>query len=443
MGLVKIMVRVLVFLAALLLGPLTISQTIANAQDAKQTVFGGVKLGTRADQLGFKIDEDRAWYEYKNKYYLTGSYDQKGHPIFQIQLNCSNASKNDEVNGISCKNKPDDILKKFGNQISTRCDKDEPSDWADFTRVNIYYNRSTNQYWYIDKESDSIFALGISSEFDNPYYNCFREFSLDEINKIQLKQNAEKVLKDNFYGTSGRTLLNPYTEINYHFAEDSFPIYKIAFLCKSVGEAPKHKLSGFGCGNSGTEIYSALGPALEKKCYPPFNGEQRFAAYYNPKTREYWDANSESEPIYSFGYLDNTENNWSDCLKAKDTAATANFGKPEELWEKISDADSTTIFLDTKTMTRRNGEVRFWTYYKYIDRRCMAYCNNYARAEKVDSAKFYIGINCKEDQYRMLGYEYFQMLSGNRITYESSDVVGEWRSIIKSDDVLLRDKVCG
>lgn len=73
----------------------------------------------------------------------------------------------------------------------------------------------------------------------------------------------------------------------------------------------------------------------------------------------------------------------------------------------------------------------------------MAYCDANAHSpEKVNSGKFFEGINCKEDQYRLLGYEFFQILGSTRITYDSNDIVGEWRSIIKKDDMLLRNKIC-
>lgn len=437
------MLRIFLLIAVAVLGFTQFPGQTALSQEAKQTVFGGVKLGTRADALGFKVDEDRPWYEYKNKYFLTGDFNQKGHPINQIQLNCSSASDKDQLNGISCKNKVADILNRFGNAILPRCATDEPMSWDDFSKPNIYYNQETNQFWSINTTNGDIFSFGIASNFSEEHFDCLKEFSLDDILKIRINQNAKIALKNNFGGYSGRSFLNAYTEIRYHTVDVNFPIYKISFQCKNSGEIPKYKISGFGCGNTPNEISSSLGSAVEKKCYPPFNGSQRFAAYFNPKTGEYWDASSEDEKIYSFGYLDKADEYWVSCVNAKEVAAKIASIEPETLWEKISETEDTAIYLDRKNIIKKSSEVRFWVYYKYLNLRCMAYCDAYAHSpEKVNSGKFFEGINCKEDQYRILGYEYFQILGSTRITYDSNDIVGEWRSILKPDDVLLRDKVC-
>ena len=117
------------------------------AGETKQTEFGGVKLGTRADAMGFVLDEEYATYKFKNKFRLYGTFNKKGHPINEINLRCSEADKNDNVGGISCDNKADDIKLKFGTAISEICEKYEPMEWKDFTTVNILYNTNTNQYW--------------------------------------------------------------------------------------------------------------------------------------------------------------------------------------------------------------------------------------------------------------------------------------------------------
>ncbi|MEI6572148.1 MAG: hypothetical protein WCO61_01230 [Alphaproteobacteria bacterium] len=343
------MLRILLLVALAVFGSMQIPGQPAKAQEAKQTVFGGVKLGTRADALGFKVDEDRAWYEYKNKYFLTGDFNQKGHPIIQIQLNCSNASDKDQLNGISCKNKVTDILNRFGNAILPRRATDEPMSWDDFSKPNIYYNQETNQFWSINTTNGDIFSFGIASNFSEKYFDCLKEFSLDDILKIRINQNAKIALKNNFGGYSGRSYLNAYTEIRYRTVDETFPIHKISFQCNNSGDSPKNKISGFGCDNTPNEIFSKLGSAVEKKCYPPSNGAQRFAAYFNPKSGEYWDASSEDEKIYSFGYFDKADEYWIPCINAKEVAAKIASIEPDVLWEKILKLKIQPYFLIQKT----------------------------------------------------------------------------------------------
>ena len=436
----------------------------------RQLEFGGVKLGSRADSLGIKLDDYRAYYRYKNKYYLSGYVAQPGHPISMIELSCEDANTSDEVGGIGCDDAIENITKKFGSVLFEMCSNYEVMSRVDESRSFAYYNPKTNQFWSFHPETKKISGIGIALSERGDWQKCKKPFTSSELSRVRLGLSASQLLGADFDDNNKRNDRYGLTEsmfIQYDIKKSDFPITEIIYDCGSKGEVPRFKIRSFSCGDKAEDILGSLKQEIEFICSPvSFDGTQRVWRYYIPKTKEYWSFDDRMK-VSSFGFVENKEPNSQPCDPAKVKmagllgdvkTAVKNVSYPEDKWELILTKSNYTIQIDSKSIKKKGHSYKIWTYTRYNRPVCYEFCGNY----KVDgnyftSLKQYLEFNCEDEQYRNLAYEAFDndnlknwpWYANKHLTNDSErklvasgDHIEGWRAIVDDDMQLIAKRLC-
>ena len=125
----------------------------------KQIELDGIKLGTRVDSLGIKLDNDISVYTYKTQYYLWGSFGEKGHPIFAIEKLCKESGYSASLDGIGCNHSYQELKAVLGSKILPICDDER---YDDTQTPYAFFDKSTNHFWMV-QEKQKISAVGIAS----------------------------------------------------------------------------------------------------------------------------------------------------------------------------------------------------------------------------------------------------------------------------------------
>jgi hypothetical protein len=132
----------------------------------KQKEFGGIRLGTRSDSLGIELDDYMAFYKYKKKYVLLGSFGKPGHPIITIALDCRETNLKETLGAISCGDPVDAVKRRYGTGVVPVCDHVR---YDETQTVFGYYNASTNHFWLI--RDGRVMEMGITEEIDSVPYS--------------------------------------------------------------------------------------------------------------------------------------------------------------------------------------------------------------------------------------------------------------------------------
>lgn len=441
---------------------------VALATD-RQVEFGGVKLGSRADSLGIALDDFRAWYRHKNKYYLSGYFNQPGHPISMIILFCEDANASEKIAGIGCDDAIENITKKFGSVLFEMC-----SDYHTMSRVDestplAYYNPKTNQFWSFDQKTKKIRSIGIALP-ENDWQKCKKPFTSSELSRVRLGLSASQLLGADFDDRNKRNDRYGLTEsmfIQYDIKKSDFPITEITYDCGSKGEVPRFKIRSFGCGDKAEDILGSLKQEIEFICSPViFDGTQEVWRYYIPKTKEYWSFDDRMK-VSSFGFVENKEPNSQPCDPAKVKmagllgdvkTAVKNVSYPEDNWELILTKSNYTIQIDSKSIKKKGHSYKIWTYTRYNRSVCYEFCGDYKVTGKYfTSLKQYLEFNCEDEQYRNLAYEAFDndnlknwlwyanknlTSDSERKLVESGDHIEGWRAIVDDDMQLVAKRLC-
>jgi hypothetical protein len=315
-----------------------------------QIEFGGVKLGTKATDLGFEIDEDKAFYVYKDKYYLSGNHLLNGHPISKIRVDCDGKNRNEKVGGFGCNDHINDVKEKYFSDIIAMCSASEITSRADEVDPIVYYNKKTNQYWYIDKKTNRITSLGIVKNVNMHWQNCKIPFSNDDVLNIKLGMNAKTILGDSFYEGIEYFGLKEGVSIWYLLKSKDNSITKIHYSCSSKERLPIIKLNGFGCGDDSEKLLVNFKDKILQKCGPILhNGRQHVWDLYLPETQEFWSIDSETNLIDGYGYSSSNFKDWNIC----DPNKVVSLKKPQ-----LSQVQSTNTKNNSKPVSlKANGKI--------------------------------------------------------------------------------------
>ena len=268
----------------------------ANASE-RQLEFGGVKLGTKASALGFKLDDYRAYYIWKKKFSLMGYFAQPGHPVFSIKLMCDKADAGDQLEGIKCGDSEAKLLNSSHLKVEPRCSTHEASDWETQNDPYVYVDQETNRVWYVHYKTREVSGFGIASA-NNEWAPCVRAFSDEEIAKIKLGSQAKAVLKENFRNTYlGYAYLRKGIKVKFDPAQPDPRIEKIEYDCDGVETtAPKNKLR-LDCGAGADVMIRKYGNSIVRYCDAQ---TLKTIMLYRPQSQEYWSVWYNGE-IYAFG----------------------------------------------------------------------------------------------------------------------------------------------
>lgn len=289
----SLLLKILAFVGCLF----TASVSYAN-EATKQTEFGGVKLGTKATSLGFKLDDFRAWYIWKNKYQLSGTFSEDGHPIYSVTLSCKDAGPADNLSGISCSDTEASLKSKLGASVMPMCSTYKDFDWEDQIEPTIYYSKETNRFWLVDYKTRKVLNFGISLP-DIDWARCAREFSAEEISKIKIGVNAKSALKENLRSPyRGFAFLRKDVKAYFTAGKPDSSIYKIQFSCEPSPASNKDNQAHVACGMNTNTFVANFKTEIVQYC-----DEKTMATkvFYRSNSKEYW-AIGYSGVIDSFGF---------------------------------------------------------------------------------------------------------------------------------------------
>ena len=297
---------------------LALSSLAAQAIE-KQTEFGGVKLGAKATSLGFKLDDFRAFYQFKQKYLLWGYFSQPGHPIFRISIDCDRAGMADQLDGIKCGDDPSKLFQSATTRLDPMCSTDEDYEWETQFIPSYYYSRETNHFWRIGYQSKKIAGFGISLA-EGDWAPCVRKFAPEEIAQIKLGMSARDTL--------GQNLRNEYHSSSYlredvtvSFDKDvkSLPITKLAFECKNANESAPNNPLRSDCGTSVENFLKKYGQSVIQLCD---KYSYKLSGFYKLQTKEFWSIRNDTKTIEDFGLWEKPDA--LDCNKLPTDARLVN-----------------------------------------------------------------------------------------------------------------------
>ena len=439
----------------------------------RQLEFGGVKLGVRADSLGIKLDGDRAWYRYKNKYYLSGYFNEPGHPISKIELFCKDADGSEKIARIGCGDSIENITKRFGRVLFEMCSNYHVRSRIDESTPLAYYNLETNQFWSFDQKTKQIRSIGIALLEDGYWQKCKKPFTSSDLSRFKLGISAAQLLGSDFDERNRRNRRYGLTEsmsIEYDIEKNDFPITDVTHDCRSEAEVPKFKIRGFGCGEKAEDILVRLKEEVKVVCGPIiFDGTQRIWRYYIPETKEYWGFNDLMK-VDTLGFSEGEDPYAQECDPTKiKTANSLGDTKPidskiiyeEDKWELIGINSNYIIQIDSKLIKKKGRSYKVWVYTRFKNSVCFEFCDSIYRSSRfLISAKEYWEFNCEDEQYRSLAYEYFESVddinglltlldsnknptgSPKRMLIESSNKIGGWSTIVDGDIQLIAKRIC-
>jgi hypothetical protein len=199
----------------------------------KQEEMAGAKLGVKASSLGIKLDSRHASYAFKNKFYLSGFFEQEGHPIFKITQYCNLGSAKDHLLGIKCNDDAQMIVAQFGSNVEPLCSNEGRYWWDGRFEAEYYYNKKTNHFWIISPSTKKVTGFGISLP-NVDMVPCIRRFPDDQISKVKLGINAKDFLGSNLpIGNEG--FLSESVKVVFAPTELNSPITEIHFRCDKSG----------------------------------------------------------------------------------------------------------------------------------------------------------------------------------------------------------------
>lgn len=287
---------------------LLLGNSIVQADDgAQQTEMAGVKLGTRADALGIKLDDFRAAYRYKEKYYLFGYFAKPGHPIFRIELICKQARGTEDLLGIKCNDDANKLVKTFGSDVEPLCTAEEAYDWESQSEPIYFYREKGNQFWRFDPATKKIMGFGLAHP-NGGWRKCIKPLTEVEISRLKLGGNAKELLGKNFISPHLQmAFANEYLTIRYDEKKDGNPITSISFACFDQ-DGRRTKAPGNDCGKTAVELKSKYGVDLSARCSKALGD---LSGFYNHKTSEFWYYDSKANIVETYGFSDSPS--FEDC----------------------------------------------------------------------------------------------------------------------------------
>ena len=297
---------------------LALSSLAAQAIE-KQTEFGGVKLGAKATSLGFKLDEDRAFYRFKQKYLLWGFFSQPGHPIFRISIDCHRAGTIDQLGGIKCGDDPNKLFQSATTRLEPMCSTDEDYEWETQFVPYEFYSPETNHFWRIDYQTKKIGGFGISLA-EGDWAPCVRKFAPEEIAQIKLGMSARDTLGQNLRNEyHGASYLREDVTVSFDKDVKSLPITKLAFECKDANESAPNNPLRADCGTSIESFLKKYGHSVVHLC-DKYTFE--LSGFYKVSTKEFWSLKRDTRLVEDFGLWEKPDA--LDCNKLSTSARMIN-----------------------------------------------------------------------------------------------------------------------